>query len=75
MKADFSMEHLMKDLVSRHVQGIESVKRGIIDGWYAICPVGAVCSGPFLTHAACDAHIEQEHGDINTYHQGAANQH
>jgi hypothetical protein len=28
-----------------------------------------------LTHAACDAHVEQERGDINSLYQGAANQH
>jgi hypothetical protein len=27
-----------------------------------------------LTHAACDAHVEQERGDINAYIKGAANQ-
>jgi hypothetical protein len=65
----------MKDLTPRYVQGVESVGRGIVDGWYAINTTGAICSGPFSTHAACDAHIEQERADINAYHQGAANVH
>ena len=65
----------MKDLLARHVQGSEAVRRGVIDGWYAISTAEAVCSGPFSTRAACEAHIEQERADINAYHQGATNQH
>lgn len=65
----------MKDLMARHVRGTEADSRGIKDGWYAISTAGAVCSGPFLTQAACETHIEQERADINAYHQGATNQH
>jgi hypothetical protein len=65
----------MKDLTPRYVQGTESVRRGIADGWYATNTTGAICSGPFSTHSACNAHIEQERADINAYHQGAANVH
>jgi hypothetical protein len=65
----------MKNLMPRRVQGTESVRLGVINGWYAVSPVGAVCSGPFLSRAACDAHIEQERADIDAYHQGAANPH
>jgi hypothetical protein len=65
----------MKDLMARHVQGTESLRRGVIDGWYAMSIAGAVCSGPFSTQSACDAHIAQERADINAYHQGAASQH
>jgi hypothetical protein len=43
-----------------HVQGTDSAARGIPDGWYAISTADAVCSGPFLTRGACEAHIEQE---------------
>ena len=68
-------EHIVKDLLARHIRDGESDRRGIKDGWYAMSAAGAVCSGPFSTHAACEAHIEQERGDINAYHQGAANQH
>jgi hypothetical protein len=42
------------------VQGAESGRRGIADGWYAISAADAVCSGRFPTYAACEAHIEQE---------------
>jgi hypothetical protein len=59
--ASTSMEHLMK--------------RGIADGWYATNTTGAICSGPFSNHSACNAHIEQERADINAYHQGATNLH
>ncbi len=65
----------MKDLTARHVQETDSIRRGIRDGWYAISPAGAICSGLFLTEAACEAHSEQERADINAYHQGATNQH
>jgi|GraSoiStandDraft_4_1057263.scaffolds.fasta_scaffold1563216_2 hypothetical protein len=65
----------MKNLMPRHVQGTEAVRLGVINGWYAVSLVGAICGGPFLTRAACDAHIEQERADINAYHQGAANPH
>ena len=65
----------MKDLMALHLQGTDSAKRGIPDGWYAISTADAVCSGPFLTRTACEAHIEQERADINAYHQGATNQH
>jgi hypothetical protein len=60
----------MKDLLARHIREEESDSRGIKDGWYAMSTAGAVCSGPFSTHAACKAHIDQECADINTYHQG-----
>jgi hypothetical protein len=63
----------MKDLTASHVTGDESVRRAVIDGWYAISTTGAVCSGPFLTRAACEGHIEQERADIIAYHQGATN--
>jgi hypothetical protein len=65
----------MKDLLARHIREEESDSRGIKDGWYATSAAGAVCSGPFFTHAACKAHIERERADINAYHQGATNQH
>jgi hypothetical protein len=65
----------MKDLMARQVQGAESLRRGVVDGWYAISPAGAVCSGPFSTQVACSAHIQDERADINAYHQGAANRH
>jgi hypothetical protein len=42
----------MKNLMARHVQGTESVRLGVINGWYAVSPVGAVCGGPFLARAA-----------------------
>jgi hypothetical protein len=61
--------------MAHHVQGAESGRRRIADGWYAISAADAVCSGPFPTHAACEAHIEQERVDIDAYHQGATNQH
>jgi hypothetical protein len=51
------------------------MRLGVINGWYALSPDGAVCSGSFLTRADCDAHIEQERADIDAYHQGAANPH
>jgi hypothetical protein len=66
---------LMENPMPRHVQGAESIRLGVINGWYAVSPIGAICSGPFLTRAACDLHIEQERTDINAYHQGAANPH
>jgi hypothetical protein len=69
------MEHPMKDLLACHIREEESDSRGIKDGWYAMSPAGAVCSGPFSTPAAYEAHIAQERGDINAYHQGATNQH
>ena len=65
----------MKDLTAHRVQGAESDRRGIADGWYAISVADAVCSGRFPTYAACEAHIEQERTDIDDYHQGATNQH
>jgi hypothetical protein len=65
----------VKDLLARHVHDQEADSRGIEDGWYAMSAAGAVCSGPFSTHAACEAHIEQERRDINAYHQGATSQH
>jgi hypothetical protein len=65
----------VKDLTAHHVQGAESGRRGIADGWYAISAADAVCSGRFPTYAACEAHIEQERSDIDAYHQGATNQH
>ena len=66
---------LMKNLTARHVQGVDGVKRGVLDGWYAISPDDAICSGPFVTEAACETHIKRERADINAYHQGAANLH
>jgi hypothetical protein len=57
------------------VQGAESDRRGIADGWYAISAADAVCSGPFSSYAACEVHIAQERTDIDAYHQGATNQH
>jgi hypothetical protein len=65
----------MKGLAAHQVQGAESDRRGIADGWYAISAADAVCSGPFPTYATCEAHIEQERMDIDAYHQGATNQH
>ena len=60
-------------IISTPIQDV-SVRLGVINGWYAVSP-SAQCGGPFLTRAACDAHIEQERADINAYHQGAANPH
>lgn len=65
----------MKELTARYVQGTDSPARGMFDGWYAMSADGAVCSGSFVTQAACEAHIARERSDINAYHQGAANQH
>jgi len=55
----------VKDLLARHIRDEESDSRGIKDGWYAMNSAGAVCSGPFSTPSACEAHIAQERGDIN----------
>jgi hypothetical protein len=65
----------VKSLMAHHVEGIQAMRLGVIDGWYALSPDGAVCSGSFLTRADCDAYIEQERVDIDAYHQGAANPH
>jgi hypothetical protein len=62
------------ELTAHHVQGAGSDRRGIADGWYASA-ADAVCSCPFPTYAACEAHIEQERTDIDAYHQGATNEH
>ena len=65
----------MKNLTPRHVQEAESDRRGIKDGWYAINMNGRVFSGRFSSRAACQAHIEQERTDIDTYHEGAVHNH
>ena len=65
----------MKNLSARHVQGADCLNRGIAEGWYATNPDYAVCSGPFETQAACEAHIRRERVDIEAYHDGAVNEH
>jgi hypothetical protein len=65
----------MKGLMAHYVQGAESIKRGIVEGWYATGTVETTCDGPFPTCAACEAHIAQERADIDAYHQGASHQH
>jgi hypothetical protein len=72
---DAMKEDAMKNLAARHIHGTDSLKRGVADGWYATSLDEVVCSGPFVTRAACEAHIERERVDIDAYHEGATNQH
>jgi hypothetical protein len=65
----------MKNLTAQLIGEMQSQRRGIKEGWYAMSVSGAVCSGPFSSRVDCESHIECERVDIDTYHQGADNSH
>jgi hypothetical protein len=54
------VEIIMKSLMPRHIQEVESDRRSIKDGWYATDQAGQVCSGRFPNREDYQAHIEQE---------------
>jgi len=54
------VEIIMKSLTPRHVQEVESDRRSIKEGWYAINRTGQVCSGRFSSREDCQTHIEHE---------------
>jgi hypothetical protein len=54
---------------------MQSERRGIKEGWYATSVSGAVCNDPFSSRVDGETHVKRERLDIETYHQGADNNH
>jgi hypothetical protein len=46
-------KHLMQNLSPRHVKTEESLRLGVVSGWYAIKVSGTFVSGPHDTEADC----------------------
>ena len=51
----------------RHINEVESDRRGVKEGWYSIDAAGKLGSGPFPNHDDCLAHSERQQTAIDIY--------
>ena len=49
----------MQNLLPRHVKTDESLRLGVVSGWYAIKVSGTFVSGPYDTEADCIRRIAE----------------
>ena len=63
----------MKNLTPRHINDVESDRRGIKDGWYAINGFGKLGGGPFSSREDCLLAINQQLAAIDAYRRWTAN--
>ena len=59
----------MQNLTLRYINEVESDRRGVKDGWYAVNGVGKLGCGPFENREECLAGIMQQLAAINAFHQ------
>jgi hypothetical protein len=52
-------KHLMQNLSPRHVKTEESLRLGVVSGWYATKVSGTFVSGPHDTEADCLRKIDE----------------
>ena len=54
----------MKNLIPRLINDVESDRRAVKNGWYAINETGRLRSGPFSNRSACLEYIRFKNADI-----------
>ena len=54
----------MKNLIPRLINDVESDRRAVKNGWYAINETGKLCSGPFSNRPACLEYIRIKNTEI-----------
>ena len=54
----------MKNLIPRLINDVESDRRAVKNGWYAINETGKLRSGPFSNRSACLEYIRFKNADI-----------
>ena len=59
----------MKNLTPRHINEVESDRRGVKDGWYAVNGAGKLGGGPFDNREDCLLAIDQRLAVIDAYHR------
>jgi hypothetical protein len=61
----------MKSFIPRHINEVESDRRGVKDGWYATSTTGKLGNGPFSNREDCLADINRLQATIDAYHHWA----
>lgn len=54
----------MKNFIPRHINDVESDRRAVKNGWYAVNETGKLCSGPFSSREACLEYIGLKNAQI-----------
>ena len=54
----------MKNLIPRLINDVESDRRAVKNGWYAINETGKLRSGPFSNRPACLEYIRSKNAEI-----------
>jgi hypothetical protein len=67
--------NIMKNIAPQHFNEVESDRRGVKDGWYAISVTGRlVGNGPFSSREDCSADIKRlQEATIDPYHNRTVN--
>jgi hypothetical protein len=51
----------------RHINEVESDRRGVKDGWYSVDATGKLGRGPFSNREDCATHIKRQQAAIDVY--------
>jgi hypothetical protein len=63
----------MKNIAPQHINDVESDRRGVKDGWYAVNAAGKLGNGPFSNREDCLADIKRPQATIDTLHHWTVN--
>lgn len=58
-RSNANRKHPMQNLTPRHVKTEESLRLGVVSGWYSTKVSGTFVSGPHDSEAACLARIAE----------------
>jgi hypothetical protein len=59
----------MQNLTPRHINELESDRRGVKDGWYSINGGGKLGCGPFENREDCLSAINRQLAATDVYHR------
>jgi hypothetical protein len=62
----------MKNLIPCHINDVESDRRAVKNGWYAVNETGKLRSGPFSSRAACLEYIGLKNAEIAALEENMA---
>jgi hypothetical protein len=66
-------KNIMKNIAPRHINEVESDRRGVKDGWYLVNASGKLGNGPFLKREDCLADIKRLQATIDADHRWTVN--
>lgn len=52
----------------RHINEVESDRRGVKDGWYSVDAAGKLVRGPFSNREDCAFHIKRQQAAVDPHH-------